>query len=160
MNLDTKCFFIFIAAPVGHTVVHFGEEIISIMSGTYYIDYSSSVLARTAQLLSTLTWLLNRSRSGDPRSLALSPLCRLDVGADSETSTRFRLSRSQFWVLNIWSFITVMWVEPGIVKWHPRGVTYASPCSWTWLWDLSDISCVCMNDVYFRWCSTVFSLRC
>ena len=94
-------FFIFIAALEGHTVVNFGEEIISIMSGTYYIDYSSSVLAHTTQLLSTLTWLLNRSRSSDPRSLALSPLCRLDVGADSETSTRFRLSRSQFWVLNI-----------------------------------------------------------
>ena len=89
-------FFIIIAAPEGHTVVHFGEEIISIMSGTYYIDYSSSVLARTAQLLSTLTWLLNRSRSGDPRSLALSPLSRLDVGVDSEASTRFLRRRSQF----------------------------------------------------------------
>ena len=52
-------FFIFIAAPEGHTVVHFGEEIISIMSGTYYIDYSSSVLARTAQLLLTCSAALN-----------------------------------------------------------------------------------------------------
>ena len=89
-HLGQHFFFIFIAAPEGHTVVHFGEEIISIMSGTYYIDYSSSVLARTAQLLSTLTWLLNLSRSGDPRSLARSPPRRLDVGADSETSTRFQ----------------------------------------------------------------------
>ena len=43
-------FFIFIAALEGHTVVNFGEEIISIMSGTYYIDYSSSVLACTVYL--------------------------------------------------------------------------------------------------------------
>ena len=43
-------FFIFIAALEGHTLVHFGEEIISIMSGTYYIDYSSSVLACTVYL--------------------------------------------------------------------------------------------------------------
>ena len=29
------------------------------------------------------------------------------------------------------------------------GVTYASPCSWTWLWDLSDISSISINDIFF-----------
>ena len=58
-HLGQHFFFIFIAAPEEHTVVHFGEEIISIMSGTYYIDYSSSVLARTAQLLLTCSAALN-----------------------------------------------------------------------------------------------------
>ena len=56
-------FFIFIAALEGHTVVHFGEEMISIMSGTYYIDYSSSVLARTAQLLLTCSAALNEEEA-------------------------------------------------------------------------------------------------
>ena len=50
LNEEMMFFFIFIAALEGHTLVHFGEEIISIMSGTYYIDYSSSVLACTVYL--------------------------------------------------------------------------------------------------------------
>ena len=28
------------------------------------------------------------------------------------------------------------------------GVTYASPCSWTWLWDLKDISSISISDVF------------
>ena len=71
-----------------------------------YIDYSSSVLARTAQLLSTLTWLLNRSRSGDPRSFAFSPSIPLQSQAskqDEDLLTSFSGLETRTRILLIWS---------------------------------------------------------
>ena len=77
------------------------------MSGTYYIDYSSYVLARTAQLLSTLTWLLDGYRSGDPRSSARSPHLRLVVGVGFRDQYQVSASSVLSGVLNSGSVITV-----------------------------------------------------
>ena len=73
-------FYIYLLLPLWAHRSTVWRGIISNKSGTYYLEYSSFVLALFAQLLSILTWLLDWFRSGDPRSSARSPLSPLVVG--------------------------------------------------------------------------------
>ena len=105
------------------------------MSGTYYLDYSSYVLARTAQLLFNVdlaSWQVQEQRPSLARSFAsMSTWCWRSF------RDQYRVSASSFSVqsFNMGSVITVMLFKPGLVLRHPGGVFYAFfSLLWTWLW--------------------------
>ena len=98
INAVADFFFYIYCYPCGHTKVSYI---------VYYLDYSSFVLALIAQLLSTLTWLLDGFRSGDPRSSARSPHLRLGVGIGFRGQYQVSASSVLSGVLNSGSVITV-----------------------------------------------------
>ena len=124
LSLQTFYFYIFIQRPQRDTKLYILSRSIIFQSGTekYWLLFLVHC-SKVAQLI-FINGLARRFRFQSCELELLDLImarCLRPVPGFSEVSFSIL-------VLNIWSFITVMWVEPGIVKWHPMGVTSASPC--------------------------------